>query len=183
MKRDPHRIMTSHVGSLTRPHDLLDMMKARLTGEGEVIDETAYQARVSEAVKEVVEKQVDSGIDFVTDGELSKAGFFVYVKERLSGFEGRPEEKYELYTAEQNAFPEYYADYFARAMTGGMVAPIVKIFAVEDITYVGEEALEQDIGNLKSAVKAAGAEGAFIPSIAPGGIGFNDYYKDDEHKN
>ena len=180
MKRDSNRIMTSHVGSLPRPHDLLDMMKARLIGEGETPDEKTYRNRVTEAVAEAVRNQVDSGIDIVTDGEISKAGFFVYVKERLNGFEGRPGEKYELYTAEQNAFPEYYADYFARAMTGGMVAPIVKIYAVEDVTYVGEEALNQDIANLKSAVEATGATGAFMPSIAPGGIGFNDHYKNDE---
>lgn len=180
MKRDSNRIMTSHVGSLPRPHDLLDMMKARLIGEGETPDEKTYRNRVTEAVAEAVRNQVDSGIDIVTDGEISKAGFFVYIKERLNGFEGRPGEKYELYTAEQNAFPEYYADYFARAMTGGMVAPIVKIYAVEDVTYVGEEALNQDIANLKSAVEATGATGAFMPSIAPGGIGFNDHYKNDE---
>ena len=180
MKRDSNRIMTSHVGSLPRPHDLLDMMKARLIGEGETPDEKTYRNRVTEAVADAVRNQVDSGIDIVTDGEISKAGFFVYVKERLNGFEGRPGEKYELYTAEQNAFPEYYADYFARAMTGGMVAPIVKIYAVEDVTYVGEEALNQDIANLKSAVEATGATGAFMPSIAPGGIGFNDHYKNDE---
>ena len=180
MKRDSNRIMTSHVGSLPRPHDLLDMMKARLNGEGETPDEKTYRNRVTEAVAEAVRNQVDSGIDIVTDGEISKAGFFVYVKERLNGFEGRPGEKYELYTAEQNAFPEYYADYFARAMTGGMVAPVVKIYAVEDVTYVGEEALNQDIANLKSAVEATGATGAFMPSIAPGGIGFNDHYKSDE---
>lgn len=180
MKRDSNRIMTSHVGSLPRPHDLLDMMKARLIGEGETPDEKTYRNRVTEAVADAVRNQVDSGIDIVTDGEISKAGFFVYVKERLNGFEGRPGEKYELYTAEQDAFPEYYADYFARAMTGGMVAPIVKIYAVEDVTYVGEEALNQDIANLKSAVEATGATGAFMPSIAPGGIGFNDHYKNDE---
>ena len=63
------------------------MMKARLTGEGEAPEEAAYQAKVTEAIAESVKKQVDSGIDVVTDGEISKAGFFVYAKERLSGFE------------------------------------------------------------------------------------------------
>lgn len=180
MKRDTNRIMTTHVGSLPRPHDLLDMMKARLTGEGKAPDERAYQSKITEAVAEIVRKQVESGIDIVTDGELSKAGFFVYAKERLSGFVARPEEKYELYTAERDAFPEYYADYFARAMMGGMVAPVVKIYAVEDVKYVGEDALKRDIANLEAAMDAAGAEYAFMPSTAPGGIGFNDHYKDDE---
>ena len=180
MKRDTDRIMTTHVGSLPRPLVLLDMMKTRLTGEGIAPDEATYQATVTGAVADIVRQQVDSGIDIVTDGELSKAGFFVYAKERLSGFEARPEEEYEFYTAERNAFPEYYAEYFARAMTGGMVAPIVKIFAIDDISYMGHDALHRDIANLKAAMAAVGAAHGFMPSTAPGGIGFNDYYKDDE---
>ena len=129
---------------------------------------------------DIVKKQVDSGIDIVTDGEISKAGFFVYAKERLSGFVARPEDKYELYTAEQAAFPEYYADYFSKRMLGGMIAPIVKIFAVEEIKYIGEDALNRDIANLKAAMAAAGVDKGFLPSTAPGGIGFNEFYKDDE---
>jgi 5-methyltetrahydropteroyltriglutamate--homocysteine methyltransferase len=180
MKRAPNRIMTTHVGSLPRPHDLLHMMEARLSGKGDVPDEATYQATVTAAIADSVKKQVESGIDIVTDGEISKAGFFIYAKQRLSGFEARPEDKYELYTAEQAAFPEYYADYFAKRMLGGMIAPIVKIFAVDEIKYIGEEALHQDIANLKSAMAAAGAKHGFMPSTAPGGIGFNDFYKDDE---
>lgn len=180
MKRDTSRIMTSHVGSLPRPHGLLDMMKARFTDDEDAPDEAVYQSKVTEAVTEIVRKQVESGIDIVTDGEVSKAGFFVYARERLSGFEPRPGEKIEIYTAEQEAFPEYYAEYFARAMLGGMVAPIVNIYAVEDVKYIGEDALKRDIANLKAAMDAAGAEYAFMPSTAPSGIGFNDHYKDDE---
>jgi 5-methyltetrahydropteroyltriglutamate--homocysteine methyltransferase len=180
MKRAPNRIMTTHVGSLPRPHDLLHMMEARLSGKSDVPDEATYQATVTAAIADSVKKQVESGIDIVTDGEISKAGFFIYAKQRLSGFEARPEDKYELYTAEQAAFPEYYADYFAKRMLGGMIAPIVKIFAVDEIKYIGEEALHQDIANLKSAMAAAGAKHGFMPSTAPGGIGFNDFYKDDE---
>jgi 5-methyltetrahydropteroyltriglutamate--homocysteine methyltransferase len=85
------RILTTHVGSLPRPHDLLDMMKARLGGEA--YDEAAYDARVRKAVFETVARQVECGIDIVTDGEQSKPGFFTYVRERLSGFEPRPDMK------------------------------------------------------------------------------------------
>ena len=70
-------------------------------------------------------KQAESGIDIVTDGEQSKPGFFIYVRERLSGFEPRPGLKLQFFAAEVQAFPEYYEEYFKRAMLGGAVAPMV----------------------------------------------------------
>ncbi len=180
MPRSTDRILTSHVGSLPRPKDLLDMMKARLTGEGGPVDEDAYQARVTDAVAEIVRKQADSGIDIVTDGELSKAGFFVYAKERIGGLEPRPDVKYELYTAEQEAFPEYYEAYMAKAMMGGNVAPVVPLYAVAPIEYVGEADLKRDLANLRAAVDAVDVAGAFVPSTAPSGVGWNEYYKSEE---
>ena len=82
-QQNTDRIMTTHVGSLPRPHDLLDMMKARL--EGREHDEAAYQARVRAAVAECVRRQAETGIDIVCDGEQSKSGFFTYARERLDG--------------------------------------------------------------------------------------------------
>jgi 5-methyltetrahydropteroyltriglutamate--homocysteine methyltransferase len=98
-----NRILTTHVGSLPRPHDLLDMMKARLSGQH--YDQTAYDERVRRAVAEVVKKQAECGIDVVSDGEQSKPGFFSYVRERLDGFEGKPERKLNRFAAEVKAFP------------------------------------------------------------------------------
>src|SRR5262245_61529081 len=69
MKRDANRILVSHVGSLPRPADLLDMMKVRLAGQP--VDEAAYQARVARAVADIVKAQVECGIDIVSDGEVS----------------------------------------------------------------------------------------------------------------
>ena len=85
------RILTTHVGSLPRPAALLDLMKARLAGAPG--DEADYQARVRDAVAECVRRQLACGIDVVTDGEQSKSGFFTYVRERLAGFEPRPDRK------------------------------------------------------------------------------------------
>ena len=87
-QQNTDRIMTTHVGSLPRPHDVLDMMKARLAGRNH--DEAAFNARVREAVAECVRRQTECGIDIVCDGEQSKSGFFTYVRERLDGFEAAP---------------------------------------------------------------------------------------------
>jgi 5-methyltetrahydropteroyltriglutamate--homocysteine methyltransferase len=172
------RIRTTHVGSLPRPADLLDLMKARLSGQP--YDRERYESRVRSAVAETVRRQVDCGIDIVADGEQSKPGFFTYVKERLSGFEARPGTKRSFFDAERQSFPEYYKDYFARAMTGGAVAPVVPMVCTGPVSYTGEEALRRDIDNLKSAMAGAGARAAFMPSVAPSGAGSNDYYKSDE---
>ncbi|MEL0113466.1 MAG: cobalamin-independent methionine synthase II family protein [Rickettsiales bacterium] len=180
MPRSTDRILVSHVGSLPRPHDLLHMMKARLTGEGDVPDEAVYQKRVTDAVAEIVKKQADAGIDIVTDGETSKAGFFVYAEQRLSGLESRPHIKYELYTQEQEAFPEYYADYMAKRMLGGNVAPVIPLYAVGPIEYTGHEAVQQDIANLKAATANIDCTDVFMPSTAPSGIGWNEYYESEE---
>jgi 5-methyltetrahydropteroyltriglutamate--homocysteine methyltransferase len=172
------RILTTHVGSLPRPHGLLDLMKARLAGEA--YDREKYESRVRSAVAECVRRQVDCGIDIVADGELSKPGFFTYVKERLSGFEPRPGKKVAFFDAERAAFPEYYKEYFARAMTGGAVSPVVPMVCTGRVSYKGEEALRRDIENLKAAMAASGAKAAFMPSVAPSGAGTNEHYKSDE---
>ncbi|TMH29920.1 MAG: cobalamin-independent methionine synthase II family protein [Betaproteobacteria bacterium] len=172
------RIRTTHVGSLPRPHALLDQMKARLAGQP--YDREHYDGRVRRAVAECVRRQVDCGIDIVADGEQSKPGFFTYVKERLAGFEPRPGKKVAFFDAERQAFPEYYKEYFARAMTGGSIAPVVPMVCTGPVKYIGEEALRRDIDNLKAAMAASGAKAAFMPSVAPSGAGTNEHYKSDE---
>ncbi|TMG79943.1 MAG: cobalamin-independent methionine synthase II family protein [Betaproteobacteria bacterium] len=172
------RIQITHVGSLPRPHDLLDLMKARLAGQS--YDRERYASRVKSAVAECVRQQVECGIDIVSDGEQSKPGFFTYIRERLAGFEPRPGKKVAFFDAERQAFPEYYQEYFARAMTGGSIAPVVPMVCTGPVSYKGEQALRRDLDNLKAAVSAAGAKAAFMPSVAPSGAGTNEYYKTDE---
>ena len=82
------RILTTHCGSLPRPKDLLNLMKAKI--DGEPCDANAYEARVRSAVAESVRRQVESGIDIPADGEQGKPGFYVYVNERIEGFEPCP---------------------------------------------------------------------------------------------
>jgi 5-methyltetrahydropteroyltriglutamate--homocysteine methyltransferase len=178
MQRSTKRIITTHVGSLPRPHDLLDMMKAKLSGAA--FDQAAYDARVRAAVADCVRQQADCGLDVLTDGEMSKPGFFVYVNERLEGFEPRPGQGPVLFAAERAAFPEYYQDYFRRAMLGGGVAPIAPMFCVAPVRYKGEAALRRDLDNLKAALADVPHVEAFVPAVAPSGVGHNDYYKSNE---
>ncbi len=178
MKRSVDRILTTHVGSLPRPGDLLDLMKAKVTGLA--YDKGAYDKRVKSAVAECVRKQVESGIDFVSDGEQSKPGFFTYARERLEGFEERPQQKRRMFPDEVAAFPEYYEKYFREAMTGGAIAPIVPLVCTGPVKYRGEAALERDIENLKAAAAGAHAHGAFVPAVASSGVGTNEYYRTEE---
>lgn len=176
MTRSADRIFTTHVGSLPRPADLLDLMKAKVAGAP--YDKAAYDARVKRAVAECVAKQVETGIDIVSDGEQSKPGFFSYVRERLDGFEARPQQKRQMFAAEVAAFPEYYDKYFREAMMGGAIAPVVPLVRTAPVRYRGTEALKQDIDNLKAA--SGEAFGAFMPAVAPSGVGTNEYYKTEE---
>lgn len=170
------RILTTHVGSLPRPHALLDAMKAQLEGH----PPPDYERRVREAVADCVRKQVEVGIDIVSDGEQSKPGFFTYARDRLSGFEARPDHKVELFPAEVRAFPEYYEQYFKDAMLGGAIARFAPLVCTGPVSYRSVEPLRRDIDNLRAAMTAAKASSAFVPAIAPAGIGSNAYYKSDE---
>lgn len=172
------RILTTHVGSLPRPAKLLEMMKAKLAGAS--YDPAAYEACIGEAVEETIAKQANAGLDILADGEMSKPGFFTYVRERLTGFEERPGERMNLFKAEVAAFPDYYKEYFRRAMTGGAVAAVKPIYCVGPITYRGQDLVARDIANLKAALSKQPHVAAFMPATAPSGVGRNAFYKSDE---
>jgi len=180
LQQNIDRIRTTHIGSLPRPHELLDLMKAKYNGLA--YDEKLYQQTITQSVAEAVRRQVECGIDFVTDGEFSKPGFFTYIRERLEGFEARPDQKMKLFTQEVAAFPEYYAQYFKEAMMGGAAVKIAPVVCVGPIKYRGEQFLQTDIANLKAAAKRAGVPDhrLFLPATAPSGVGSNEYYKSDE---
>jgi 5-methyltetrahydropteroyltriglutamate--homocysteine methyltransferase len=180
IQQNSDRIQTTHIGSLPRPHAVLDLMKAKLNGQP--YDQKVYDATIAKAVADSVRKQVECGIDIVTDGELSKPGFFTYIQERLEGFEPRPGQKLLLFQQEVAAFPEYYAQYFKEAMMGGAIVPIVPVVCTGPVRYRGEKYLQTDIDNVKAAAAAAGvpAHHVFLPATAPSGVGINEYYKSEE---
>ncbi len=179
-QQNTDHIQTTHIGSLPRPHDLLDQIKAKYTGQS--YDQARFDAVLARSVADSVKHQVACGIDYVTDGEFSKPGFFSYIQARLEGFEPRPNQKFTLFEKEVSAFPEYYEQYFKDAMLGGAAVKMVPMVCVGPVRYRGEELLQTDIANVKAAAKAAGvADGhIFLPATAPSGVGKNEYYKSDE---
>lgn len=178
IQQNTDRILTTHIGSLPRPIPVLDMMKAKYTGSPG-FTQKAYDEAVTKGVAEIVKKQLDCGLDIITDGECSKPGFFTYIRDRLDGFEARPNQKLQIFTKEIAAFPDYYEQYFKTAMMGGTIVPIVPVVCTGPITYKGQALLQTDIDNLKAAVSANKMPGnrVFMPSIAPSGVGINEYYK------
>ncbi|MDT2024395.1 cobalamin-independent methionine synthase II family protein [Methylocella sp. CPCC 101449] len=180
LQQNTNRIQTTHIGSLPRPHDLLDLMRQKFAGKP--YDEKALDGLIAKSVADSVRKQVDCGIDIVTDGEFSKPGFFTYIRERLEGFEARPNQKLLIFQKEVAAFPAYYEQYFKEAMMGGTIVPIVPVVCTGPVKYRGEAAVQRDIKNIKAAAKAAGIpdEHVFLPATAPSGVGINEYYKTEE---
>jgi 5-methyltetrahydropteroyltriglutamate--homocysteine methyltransferase len=177
MKRSSDRILTTHVGSLPRPADLLEAMQAK--EQGKPVDEKAHTARVRRAVAEIVRKQIELGIDVIDDGEFGKPSFVSYVNERLGGFEpdtevprGSPWGS----SREAKSFPEFYAQGHAAARQNHMVC-------TAPISYRGTAQLQADIDNLKAALNGAKPEEVFMPAISPTSAADwqrNGYYKTEE---
>ena len=126
MQRSTDRIYTTHVGSLARPAALLDLMRA--SAAGEPVEEAELDAAHRRAVADVVARQRAAGIDVINDGEQGKTGFFAYIAQRLSGYEPRAGgDTLAKFRPELEEFPEYYEQYFRRAMTGGMAVPAASL--------------------------------------------------------
>jgi len=185
MKRSNHHIRTTHTGSLPRPKEIFNAMRAMAAGEQ--VDERAYEAALTRHVADIVRRQVEAGIDVVTDGECSKPSFQHYVAERLEGFEARmpagglpvPTGPMGLDGRDAEMFPEFYqnvleANPFKHTIR---VAPRV---CVGPIRYVGHDKLQRDIRNLKAAMAAAGADEGFMPSTVAVPAMKNEYYKTEQ---
>ena len=95
LQQNTDHIQTTHIGSLPRPHDLLDLLKAKYAGRP--YEQSELDALLTRSVAECVRNQVATGVEIVTDGEFSKPGFFTYVRERFDGFESRPDQKLALF--------------------------------------------------------------------------------------
>lgn len=174
MQRSTDRIHTTHVGSLPRPSGLLDLMRAK--AQGQEADPGKLAEAERQAVADTVARQRAAGVDVICDGEQSKTGFFAYVAERLSGFEPNPGSSTVKFQAETEAFPEYYEQYFKRAMTGGAAVSLAPLSCTGPVEYIGHDRLSRDLDNLRTAVGNAEPDEVFVPSVAPSGVGGNAYY-------
>lgn len=181
MKRSTERILTTHAGSLPQPDDLKEMVVAK--NNGRPYDQEALTRRVRSAVAEVVRKQIDCGLDIVNDGELGKANFSRYVRERLSGFVERPAKPEErpstIFGRDLKEFPEY----FQKRLTTMRGENVWRVFCNEPLKYVGHAAVKAEIETFKAALQGVKVQEAFLPAVAPGTLEHwlkNDYYPSDE---
>jgi 5-methyltetrahydropteroyltriglutamate--homocysteine methyltransferase len=181
MKRSTDRILTTHVGSLVRPPELVEIMRAKESGQA--YNQEELGARVRSSVREVVQQQAETGIDILSDGEYGKPSFSGYVNERLTGFQRRPRDPQESpllnWGRDRRLFREFYEAY-DRATGSASGYPVV---CTGPIAYQGQAAVQSDIENFKAALAGVHAEEAFIPAVAPGTIELqrrNEYYPTDE---
>ena len=181
MQRSTDRILTTHVGSLVRPPELQEFLRARQKGAG--FDEAAYDRCLTDSVAAVVRDQADSGVDVVSDGEFGKSiSWSQYVLERMSGFERRPF-KPGINTFQRGADREKFAEFYAELDAREGVATTMDSICVGPISYTGQAELQRDIDNFKAALKSTKAVEAFMPVAAPASVipdRKNEYYKSED---
>jgi 5-methyltetrahydropteroyltriglutamate--homocysteine methyltransferase len=177
MKRSTDAIVTTHTGSLPRPDDLVELLYATETDDAATIDREQLARRVRSAVATTVQQQLETGIDVVNDGEMSKVSYSTYVSARLSGFDSRVQvQRYPR--ADAAAFPRY-AEWNAKQQQGA--ARIKRYACTGPVEYVGQAQLQADIANLKSAIPPDTE--AFMTAASPGVISWfqpNQYYPTEE---
>jgi 5-methyltetrahydropteroyltriglutamate--homocysteine methyltransferase len=177
MKSSKDRILTSHVGSLPRSENILKLLEAR---ESKLAyDAAEFDRSIRQAVWDIVKRQVDTGIDVVSDGETSKISYATYVHDRLTGFseEGAPgPPKPHLDVA---AFPEFRKK--MALLTGAQ--RFKRVTCVGPISVQNSDALTRDLANMRAAVEAAKPTDAFLTAASPGVVASflpNRYYPSHE---
>jgi len=180
VKRSTDRILTTHTGSLIRTPEIIEGMKAKLLGRP--YDQEKLAADIRRGIDEVVRKQVEVGIDIPNDGELGRRGFIAYVHERLGGLGPRPPEPGEAMLGpggERLVFPEF-SEQYDRHFRFLWMYPEISMDEVKDIpangewfrltapvSYVGHDAVQRDIAQLKDATKGLDVADAFITAVTP----------------
>ena len=165
-----NKILTSHVGSLPRSQEVVDFIFARENNQN--YDEKSFDECMQRNVLSTVEKQKNSGIDIVSDGETSKISYATYVKDRYTGFSG---------DSPRNA-PEdlkLFPGFLQRLADEGGTPQYARPMCTGEVKSKGQGELQKDITNLKNAMKAKGVERGFMNAASPGVISLflqNDFY-------
>jgi 5-methyltetrahydropteroyltriglutamate--homocysteine methyltransferase len=197
MKRSTDRILTTHVGSLVRTPEIIDVMQR--VEKGEPYDADRFAKDLKAGVKEVVRHQADVGIDIPSDGEYGKRGWIQYVTERLGGLELFTLEPEEFLAAsasvvyqDRERYPGFWRVYDRYETVMWLPGaeeelPEPTLFrlwkAIEPVSYVGQKVLQQDIDNFRSAIDGLPLEEAFMPVVAPCSVEYfnpDGYYKTTE---
>ena len=155
------KILTSHVGSLPRTQDVVDFIFARENGES--YDQAAFDNCMSSACNETVRRQVEAGVDIVSDGETSKISYATYVKDRYTGFSGDSPRNA---PADLKQFPSF----LERLANSGGTPQYARPMCTGEVTSKGQGELQADIDNLKAGMAAHGATRGFMNAASPGVI-------------
>ena len=186
MRLSTDRILTTHVGSLPRPPDLLALLEAR--EHGREFDQAAFETGLVAAVREVVTKQVTAGINSVCDGEMSKISYTFYVRHRLSGItalRGVENEQPPQTAAHRDLLdhPDYMHRY--NQMRGGTswYSREAVPSCTGPVAYRDRRPVETDLDNLAAACRAVNPGEAFMNAASPGVLTKfvpNRYYPDED---
>ena len=171
MKTSTDRILTTHVGSLPRSKAVTQVLFDR--DAGVEADRAGGDAVISAAVRDIVRRQVEAGIDVVSDGEMSKISYATYIKDRISGFDGDTPREPGLDLIE---FPNL----LKKLADAGATAKYKRPRCVAEIHVKDMGPVETDVRNLAVAVKQLAPTDAFINAASPGVIALfqpNDFYK------
>ena len=170
MLRSTDRILTTHVGSLPRSQAVTDVLFAR-EGSGSMPPNADKVIR--DAVIEIVRRQVEVGIDIVSDGEMGKISYATYIKDRLSGFDGDTPREPGQDLVEHPRLLEKLAKL-------GSTAKYRRPKCVAEIKVKDLGPMQEDIANFNAAIAANKPKEAFINTASPGTIALfqpNDFYK------
>lgn len=159
MKLSTNHILTTHVGSLPRTGPITDLLIRK--EKGEPYDQAEFDKAMHDAVVDVVRKQVETGIDVVSDGETSKIGYATYIKDRLSGFGGENQAKPHL---DMRDHPDLRKRMVA--FTGPQT--FKRLCCIGPISITDREAVHQDIANFRDALGRVKATDAFMNAASPG---------------
>ena len=176
MKRSERRILTTHVGSLIRPLELIELGKRSRDNQQA---ERRYHDALARATEDVVRRQIDAGVDLVNDGEYGKSSWSNYVLDRLTGFDASGDRLFEAtwLGRDRIRFREFMKEHYPRgaASAPGQVCR-------GPIAYTGHDAIGRNIADLTAALAAAGVGDGFLTAVAPASTGYeaaNEYYPGD----